>query len=122
MARAAAELAELPPWEALSQWLHQYVASRDQACLTEALLDVDPESDALSACRIALVEAGNALVERAQAAGAVRPDTELPGHRAHGERDRRRAHRRSRATGADALARARRAPLPPRGLLATRTG
>src|SRR3984893_11193051 len=26
MARAAADLAELPPWDALSQWLHQYVA------------------------------------------------------------------------------------------------
>src|SRR5205823_7014193 len=25
MARAAAELAHLPPWDALSQWLHQYV-------------------------------------------------------------------------------------------------
>jgi hypothetical protein len=43
--------------------------------LTEALLDVDPESGALSACRIALLDAGSALVERAQAAGAVRPDT-----------------------------------------------
>jgi AcrR family transcriptional regulator len=76
MARAAAELAELPPWEALSQWLHQYVGfAATKRALTEALLDVDPESDALSACRVALVDAGNALVERAQAAGAVRPDT-----------------------------------------------
>ena len=76
MARAAAELADLPPWEALSQWLHQYVGfAATKRALTEALLDVDPESDALSACRVALVDAGNALVERAQAAGAVRPDT-----------------------------------------------
>jgi AcrR family transcriptional regulator len=76
MARAAAELAELPPWEALSRWLHQYVGfAATKRALTEALLDVDPESDALSACRVALLDAGNALVERAQAAGAVRPDT-----------------------------------------------
>jgi AcrR family transcriptional regulator len=76
MARAAAALAELPPWEALSRWLHQYVGfAATKRALTEALLDVDPESDALSACRVALVDAGNALVERAQAAGAVRPDT-----------------------------------------------
>ena len=69
-------VAQLPPWEALSQWLHQYVGfAATKRALTEALLDVDPESGALSACRIALVEAGNALVERAQAAGAVRPDT-----------------------------------------------
>jgi AcrR family transcriptional regulator len=76
MARAAAVLAELPPWEALSRWMHQYVGfAATKRALTEALLDVDPESDALSACRVALVDAGNALVERAQAAGAVRPDT-----------------------------------------------
>src|SRR5258708_26852176 len=25
MARAAADLAELPPWDALSEWLHQYL-------------------------------------------------------------------------------------------------
>jgi AcrR family transcriptional regulator len=79
IARAAAELSALPPWEALSRWLHRYVGfAATKRALTEALLDVDPESGALSACRIALLDAGNALVERAQAAGAVRPDTSFP--------------------------------------------
>jgi hypothetical protein len=36
---------------------------------------VDPESDALVACRTTILAAGNELVERAQQAGVVRPDT-----------------------------------------------
>ena len=66
----------LPPWDALSQWLHQYVGfAATKRALTEALLDVDPDSDVLLACRAALIGAGTALVERAQRAGVIRPDT-----------------------------------------------
>ena len=76
MARAADELSEVPPWDALSQWLHQYVGfAATKRALNEALVEVDPDSGALQACRAALLEAGNGLVERAQRAGVVRPDT-----------------------------------------------
>jgi AcrR family transcriptional regulator len=76
MARAAADLAELPPWEALSLWLHQYVGfAATKRALNEALMETDPDSNVLLTCRTAIVGAGTALVERAQSAGVVRSDT-----------------------------------------------
>ena len=76
MARAAADLAELPPWDALSQWLHQYVGfAATKRALNEALMETDPDSTVLLTCRTALTGAGTALVERAQNAGVVRRDT-----------------------------------------------
>jgi AcrR family transcriptional regulator len=76
MARAAGELSELEPWEALAQWLRRYVGfAATKKALAEALLEVDAQSDALAACRTALVGAGTRLIERAQRAGDVRPDT-----------------------------------------------
>jgi AcrR family transcriptional regulator len=76
MARAAADLAELAPWEALSQWLHQYVGfAATKRALNEALMETDPNSDVLRTCRTAIAGAGAALVERAQGAGVVRSDT-----------------------------------------------
>jgi len=76
MARAAEDLADLPPWDALSQWLHQYVGfAATKRALNEALMETDPSSTALLTCRTALLGAGTALVERAQRAGVVRADT-----------------------------------------------
>ena len=76
MARAAADLAELPPWDALSLWLHQYVGfAATKRALNEALMETDPDSKVLLTCRTAIVGAGTALVERAQRAGVVRSDT-----------------------------------------------
>jgi AcrR family transcriptional regulator len=76
MARAAADLSELPPWDALSQWLHQYVGfAATKKALNEALMEAAPDSDVLLACRTAISGAGTALVERAQRAGVVRADT-----------------------------------------------
>jgi AcrR family transcriptional regulator len=76
MARAAADLAGLPPWEALSKWLHQYVGfAATKRALNEALMETDPNPDVLLTCRTAIVGAGTALVERAQRAGVVRTDT-----------------------------------------------
>ncbi|MFL5952956.1 MAG: TetR/AcrR family transcriptional regulator [Gaiellaceae bacterium] len=76
MADAARALSALEPWEALATWLRQYVGfAATKKALTEALLEVDPESDVLLACRTALLGAGNGLIERAQEAGVVRPDT-----------------------------------------------
>jgi AcrR family transcriptional regulator len=76
MARAAEDLSELPPWDALSQWLHQYVGfAATKRALNEALLEAAPDSDVLLSCRTAIVGAGTALIERAQREGAVRADT-----------------------------------------------
>jgi AcrR family transcriptional regulator len=76
LARAAADLAELPPWDALSQWLHQYVRfAATKRALNEALMETDSASDVLLTCRTAMAGAGTALVERAQSAGVVRTDT-----------------------------------------------
>jgi AcrR family transcriptional regulator len=79
MARAASELEELPPWDALSQWLHQYVGfAATKRALNEALMETDPSSNVLVTCRAAIVGAGTTLVERAQHAGVVRNDTTFP--------------------------------------------
>jgi AcrR family transcriptional regulator len=76
MADAASALSDTDPWEALSTWLRQYVGfAATKKALTEALLEAAPDSDVLLACRTALMGAGNGLIERAQAAGVVRPDT-----------------------------------------------
>jgi AcrR family transcriptional regulator len=76
MARAAADLSELPPWDALSQWLHQYVGfAATKRALNEALVEAAPDSDVLLSCRTAITGAGTALIERAQRAGVVRADT-----------------------------------------------
>jgi AcrR family transcriptional regulator len=76
MARAADDLSDLPPWDALSQWLHQYVGfAATKRALNEALLEAAPDSNVLLACRTAISGAGTALVERAQRAGVVRTDT-----------------------------------------------
>ncbi len=76
MARAAEELSDLPPWDALSQWLHQFVGfAATKRALTEALLETAPDSNALAGCRTLLTGAGEGLIERAQSAGEVRTDT-----------------------------------------------
>jgi AcrR family transcriptional regulator len=76
MARAAADLSELPPWDALSQWLHQYLGfAATKKALNEALMEAAPDSDVLLSCRTAITGAGTALVERAQREGVIRADT-----------------------------------------------
>jgi AcrR family transcriptional regulator len=76
MAQAADDLSALPPWDALSQWLHQYLGfAATKRALNEALVEAAPDSDVLLSCRTAIVGAGTALVERAQRDGVVRGDT-----------------------------------------------
>jgi AcrR family transcriptional regulator len=76
MARAAEDLADLPPWDALSRWLHQYVGfAATKRALNEALMQTDPDSNVLLTCRTALAAAAATLVEHAQRAGVVRADT-----------------------------------------------
>ncbi len=76
LARAAEELSPLDPWDALAQWLRQYAGfAATKRALMEALLEAAPDSDVLLTCRTAILDAGTPLVERAQQARVVRPDT-----------------------------------------------
>jgi AcrR family transcriptional regulator len=79
IAKAANDLSGLAPWDALSQWLHQYVGfAATKRALTEALLEEGGlESDVMLTCRTGLMSAGTALLERAQQAGVVRDDVEF---------------------------------------------
>jgi AcrR family transcriptional regulator len=79
MCRSAADLAELPPWEALVGWLHRFVAylGTKQALAEELLSYIERDADLFQNCRAALYAAGGPLLERAQQARAVRGDTDL---------------------------------------------
>jgi len=78
IARAADDLSALPPWDALSQWLRQYLRfAATKRALNEALVEEAPESDVFDTCRAAMLGAGTALVERAQREGVVRTDTDF---------------------------------------------
>lgn len=78
IARAAEELAELPPWEALAEWLRRYVGfAATKRLLMEGILASEPNSEVLGACKTAIVGAGGSLLQRAQEAGIVRTDVEI---------------------------------------------
>jgi AcrR family transcriptional regulator len=74
--RSADDFAALPPWDALAGWLHRFVgyAATKKALAQELVNYVDPDDEVFRACREAVSDAGNALLERAKAAGDVRPD------------------------------------------------
>jgi AcrR family transcriptional regulator len=77
MARQAAELSDLPPWDALAQWLRSFLryAATKRELAQEMLTYVDHDADVFQACRTALATTGDALLGRAQEAGVARPDT-----------------------------------------------
>jgi AcrR family transcriptional regulator len=76
MARKAADLIDLPPWDALEQWLHGFLryAATKRELVPEMLTYVDRDADVFKACRAALMTTGEALLARAQEAGSARPD------------------------------------------------
>jgi AcrR family transcriptional regulator len=77
MGRSAADLADLPPWEALEAWLRRYVRfAVTKKALAQGLLEYSSEdAEVFRVCRGMLVGAGEPLLRRAQEAGEVRPDT-----------------------------------------------
>jgi AcrR family transcriptional regulator len=79
LCRSAADLAELPPWEALVGWLHRFVAymATKQALAQELMNYVDRDAGVFQSCRTAMYTAGGPLLERAQQAGIVRADIDL---------------------------------------------
>ena len=75
VSQVADEVSTLPPWEALRTWLDRFVA---YAGTKRVLLDaLGRATDAMKACLNVLYSAGGPLVERAQQAGVVRPDTNI---------------------------------------------
>jgi AcrR family transcriptional regulator len=79
LCRSAADLAELPPWEALIAWLRRFVAylATKRALAEELLNYVDRDAVVFQSCRKGLYAAGEPLLERAQQARVVRDDTTL---------------------------------------------
>jgi len=79
LCRTAADLAELPPWDAFVGFIHRFVGymATKQALAQELLSYVDQDADLFQACRTSLFAAGDPLLERAQCARVVRADTNL---------------------------------------------
>jgi AcrR family transcriptional regulator len=78
LARSAQDVADLPPWDALATWLRRfldYVATK-QALINELFAE-GAESSVFKACRAMMYEAGEPLLEHAQAARVVRSDVEF---------------------------------------------
>ncbi|MEU3349779.1 helix-turn-helix domain-containing protein [Streptomyces sp. NPDC006700] len=75
LCRAAMELTDLEPWEALTSWLDRFTGYMvTKRAVREALND---ESKIFSACRNSMYAAGGPLLERAQKAGVVRTDMQI---------------------------------------------
>jgi AcrR family transcriptional regulator len=77
MSRTAADLAELPPWDALVAWLHRFVsyAATKREIGAQLVAYIDRDAEVFRASREAITAAGEPLLQRAQAAGVVREDT-----------------------------------------------
>ncbi|GAB2632452.1 TetR/AcrR family transcriptional regulator [Streptomyces capparidis] len=72
LCRVAEEVADLPPWEALTSWLRRFVDyTATKRAIREAMEDA---SDLFQACRASMYQAGGPLFERAQRAGEARTD------------------------------------------------
>ncbi len=79
LSRSVAELEALPPWDAFVAFLHRFVGymATKQALAAELLDHVDRGAPVFQHSRAVLFAAGEPLVQRAQAAQVVRPDTDL---------------------------------------------
>jgi AcrR family transcriptional regulator len=80
LCRSAGDLDDLPPWDALVGWLHRFVGymATKQALAQELMDYVDRDAPVFQSCRVGIYAAGEPLLERAQQARVVRPDTDLP--------------------------------------------
>ncbi|MEU6283263.1 helix-turn-helix domain-containing protein [Streptomyces sp. NPDC047028] len=75
LCRAAEELADREPWEALTSWLGRFTGYMvTKRAVREALND---QSDIFMACRDSMYGAGGPLLERAQKAGVARTDMDF---------------------------------------------
>ena len=76
---AAGELNDLEAWDALVGWLRRFVGymATKQALAHELLDYMDRDAPLFKSCRTMMYEAGEPLLERAHAAGVIRPDVTL---------------------------------------------
>jgi AcrR family transcriptional regulator len=74
--RSADEFSGLDPWEALTSWLRRYAdfAATKRALFDELLPYIGQDAEVFQSCKTAIRTTGDALLHRAQEAGAVRPD------------------------------------------------
>ena len=72
---AAEAVSDLPPWDAFRSWLDSFF---DYVGTKRVLIDgLNRDSLVMKTCRVALYGAGGPVLERAQAAGVVRPDVTI---------------------------------------------
>jgi AcrR family transcriptional regulator len=76
---AAEQLDGADPWEALNGWFERFIGylATKQALAAELLNYLDRDAQLFRSCRVALFEAGEPLLRRAQEDGVVRPDVEI---------------------------------------------
>jgi AcrR family transcriptional regulator len=76
---AAGKYTDLPPWEALTGWLREFVsfAATKRALAEEMFTYLDRDAGVFKSCATAIYGAGEGLLQRAQEAGEVRPDTDI---------------------------------------------
>jgi AcrR family transcriptional regulator len=76
LCHSAADLSELPPWEALVSWLQRFVsyAATKRAIAEQLIASVGKDSTIFSTCRAEIYAIGEPLLKRAQDAGVARPD------------------------------------------------
>ena len=79
ISRRADDLADLPPWDALAQWLRDFVgyAATKRVLAQEMLGSIDRDAEVFRASRAAIMSAGGGLLARAQEAGVARKDAEF---------------------------------------------
>jgi AcrR family transcriptional regulator len=79
LCRSAADLADLPPWDALISWLHRFVAylGTKRALAEQLLAYLDRDAEFFRGCRAGFYAAGEPLLKRAQDARVVRTDTDF---------------------------------------------
>lgn len=76
---SVADLADQPPWDALAEWLRRLTAYlvAKQALAPALLRTFGQDSEVFQRSRAAFHAAGQPLLDHAQEAGVVRPDTDL---------------------------------------------
>jgi AcrR family transcriptional regulator len=75
----ADDVRSLPPWDALVAWLTRFVsyAMTKRVLFAELAESVGKDSDLISHCRVAIREAAESVVVRAQNEGVIRRDVDV---------------------------------------------
>jgi AcrR family transcriptional regulator len=79
LCRSADDLRDVPPWDALVGWLHRFVGyvTTNRALAEQLFVVADRDADVFKRSRAVFYSAVESLLERAQEAGAVRPDISI---------------------------------------------